>query len=315
MSDRPDTRPSPVTLPDLSDRRVVLTGGSDGMGVHIAHLLAGAGADLVLPVRNRGKGETTAAAIRAAHPDARVTVVDLDLSSLASVRRCADALVSDGRAVHHLVNNAGVMTPPSQQRTADGFELQLGTNHLGHVALTSHLLPLLRAGGGRVTWQTSIAARRGRMPWDDVNSERSYDAMAAYRASKLACALYGFELDRRSRAAGWGITSNVSHPGVAPTSLLAARPELGRSNDTVGVRVIRWLSARGILAGTAESAGQPALLAATDPDGGGRFYGPSGPGSLGGAPGRQRLWAPLRDEAAAARLWDLSHELIGVTVP
>ncbi len=155
------------------------------------------------------------------------------------------------------------MTPPDRQTTADGFELQLGTNHLGHFALVGHLLPLLRAGRARVTSQASVAARSGSIHWDDLDWERSYDGMAAYRQSKIACGLFGLELSRRSAAAGWGITSNLSHPGVAPTSLLAARPELGRADDTTGVKVIRWLSAHGLLVGTVESARLPALMAAT----------------------------------------------------
>ncbi len=203
------------------------------------------------------------------------------------------------------------MTPPERQTTADGFELQLGTNHLGHVALTARLLPLLRAGRARVVSQTSVAARRGSIDWDDLNSERRYDGMRAYRRSKIAVGLFGLELGRRSAAAGWGVTSAVSHPGVAPTSLLAARPEVGRSADTAGVRMIRWLSARG-LAGTPDGAGLPALLAATAPDGDGRFYGPQGLGNTAGAPGEQRLWAPLRDAGEAARVWEASQGLTGV---
>src|SRR6185369_10714723 len=141
--------------------------------------------------------------------------------------------------IHLLVNNAGVMTPPSRQATADGFELQFGSNHLGHFALVAHLLPLLRAGRARVTSQISIAANQGSINWDDLNWERSYVGLRAYSQSKIAFGLFG--LDRQSKAHGWGVTSNLSHPGVAPTSLLAARGELGRSRDTSGQRVIRFL--------------------------------------------------------------------------
>ena len=170
---------------------------------------------------------------------------DLELSSLASVAALAEKLREDGTPIRILINNAGVMTPPQRQTTSDGFELQLGTNHLAHFALTAHLLPLLRAGEARVTTQTSIAARRGSIHWDDLNAEHTYDGDRSYQQSKLACGLFGLELSRRSRAGGWGISSTVSHPGVAPTSLLASRPELGRTEDTAGVRVIRWLSAQG----------------------------------------------------------------------
>jgi NAD(P)-dependent dehydrogenase (short-subunit alcohol dehydrogenase family) len=140
--------------------------------------------------------------------------------------------------------------------------------------------------------------------------------MAAYSQSKIAFGLFALELDRRSRAGGWGITSNVSHPGVAPTSLLMPRAELGRDRPTRGRRVISALSARGILVGTPESAGLPALLAATSPEAeGGRFYGPRGPGNVGGAPAEQRLYRSLRGVEEAARVWEVSQELTGVPFP
>jgi NAD(P)-dependent dehydrogenase (short-subunit alcohol dehydrogenase family) len=300
-----------LTLPDLTGRRAVVTGASDGMGLGMAASLAAAGAEVLMPVRNRAKGEAAVATIRATVPDARLGLRDLDLSSLASVAELAGQLVDEAVPIDLLVNNAGVMTPPERQSTVDGHELQLGTNHLGHFALTGRLLPLLRAGRARVTSQSSVAARRGTIHWADLDWERSYDGMAAYRQSKIACGLFGFELSRRSAAAGWGITSNVSHPGVAPTSLLAARPELGRARDTVGVRVIRWLSAHGVLAGTVETAKLPALLAVTTGEDGG-FYGPQWPGNAGGPPGPQDLWATLRRDADAARLWEVSEELTGV---
>jgi NAD(P)-dependent dehydrogenase (short-subunit alcohol dehydrogenase family) len=225
-------------------------------------------------------------------------------------------LRDEGRPIHVLINNAGVMTPPDRRTTSDGFELQLGTNHLGHFTLVAHLMPLLRAGRARVTSQTSVAAARGRINWDDLGWERSYDGMAAYRQSKIAVGLFGRELDRRSREHGWGITSNVAHPGVAPTSLLAARPELGRADDTGGVRLIRALSARGILVGTAESAGLPALLAATTPDeDAAHLFGPSGFQHLGGPPATQPLYRPLRDEEDASRLWQVSESLTRVSFP
>ncbi|MDT9594974.1 SDR family oxidoreductase [Nocardioides zeae] len=304
-----------VAVPDQTGRRAVVTGGSDGIGLGIATALARAGAEVVLPVRNRAKGEAAVARIREQAPSATVRLEDLDLASLASVAALGERLVTEGRPLHLLVNNAGLMTPPERGTTADGFELQLGTNHLGHFALTAALLPLLREGRGRVTSQTSIAARSGSVHWDDLQWTADYDGMAAYRQSKIACGLFAAELARRSAAGGWGVTSTLAHPGVAPTSLLAARSEVGRAEDTRGVRLIRWLSARG-LTGTPESAALPALLAATTSDptsqGAVAFFGPQGPGRVGGPPGPQRLWRPLRDDAAAARLWDVSEELTGV---
>ncbi|WP_433728671.1 SDR family oxidoreductase [Actinoplanes sp. CA-051413] len=266
---------STIPVPDLSGKLAVVTGASDGVGLGLAARLAGAGAEVVLPVRNRRKGEAAVARIRQQHPQAAVSLRDLDLSSLDSVAALGATLRGEDRPIHILVNNAGVMTPPDRQSTADGFELQFGSNHLGHFALVSHLLPLLRAGRARVTSQISIAANQGAINWDDLNWERSYNGGRAYSQSKIAFGLFGLELDRRSRAAGWEISSNLAHPGIAPTSLLAARPELGRARDTAGVRIIRALSARGLIVGNLETAPLPALLAATTPDAGGRFYGPA----------------------------------------
>lgn len=301
-----------ITIPDLNGQRAVVTGASDGIGLGIATRLAQAGAEVIMPVRNTAKGEAAVATIRAQHPQAKLSLEALDLSSLASVAALGAKLRAGGAPIHLLINNAGVMMPPDRQVTADGFELQFGTNHLGHFALTGHLLPLLSAGRARVTSQTSIAARSGEINWDDLNWEHGYDGMRAYRQSKIAFGLFGLELARRSTAARWGITSNISHPGVAPTSLLAARPELGRDKDTAGVRLIRWLSAHGLGAGTVDSAKLPALMAATAPEPG-VFFGPTWPGNAGGPPGPQKLWKPLRDSAAAARAWEVSQELTGVT--
>ncbi|MDF2048040.1 SDR family oxidoreductase [Microbacterium sp. Kw_RZR3] len=302
-----------ITLPSLAGRRVVLTGGSDGMGLVMAERLAAAGAELVLPVRNREKGERAARGIRDRHPDARIALHDLDLASLESVASFGAALETEGMPVHILINNAGVMTPPERQTTVDGHEVQFGTNHLGHVALVGHLLPLLKAGGARVVSQVSIAAARGRIEWDDLESERRYDGQRAYSASKIALGLFARELDERSRREGWGLRSVVAHPGVAPTNLLAARPEIGRTADTTAVRVIRWMSARGLVVGTASTAALPALLAATTDDPrSDRLYGPTGLGHLGGGPGTHPLYRPLRDLDEAARVWDTSLRLAGV---
>ena len=305
-----------IDIPSLTGKRAVVTGGSDGIGLRIATRLAQAGAEIVLPVRNAQKGAAAAAGIREAAPHARVRTTPLDLSSLDSIAAFGAAMNADAQPVHLLINNAGVMTPPTRQTTADGFELQFGTNHLGHVALVAHLLPVLRAGRARVTSQVSVAASRGGIHWSDLQWEHSYDGMRAYRQSKIAFGLFGLELDRQSEVHGWGITSNLSHPGVAPTSLLAARPELGRADDTMSVRMIRWASARGLIVGTPESAALPALLGATAPDSrGGRLYGPRGPGHVGGAPAEQRLYAPLTNGEDAARIWRVSQELTGVSFP
>lgn len=296
-----------ITIPNLSGQRAVITGASDGMGLRMAARLAAAGAEVIMPVRNMAKGE---AAIATIAPESNVSLRSLDLSSLESVAALSNTLRGEGRPIHLLINNAGVMSPPSRQTTVDGFEVQFGTNYLGHFALVAGLLPLLCDGGARVTSQLSIGARRGTINWEDLNWEHSYDAMRAYCQSKIALGLFGLELERRSRANGWEITSNLAHPGVAPTSLLAARPELDRGKDTPQYRLIRSLSARGILLGTVESAGLPALMAATDPKAKpGVLYGPRGFGNLGGPPAEQKMYAPLRSIDDASRIWKVSEEL------
>lgn len=303
-----------ITLPDLHGKRAVITGASDGMGLVMARRLAGAGAEVILPVRNRAKGDAAIAAIRDVHPDADVSLRDLDLSSLASAAAFGDTVSSEDQPIHVLINNAGVMTPPERQTTVDGLEVQFGTNHLGHFALVAHLLPSLRAGRARVTSQLSVAAAKGTIDWADLSGSTRYDGMKAYRQSKIALGLFGLELHRRSVAEGWGIVSNIAHPGVAPTNLLAARPELGRSQDTGARRIVRLMSAVGLV-GTVETAGLSALYAATSPDAsGGQFYGPSGPGNMTGKPGEQKLYRPLESQDDARRIWAVSEELAGVRV-
>ncbi|MEU1952760.1 SDR family oxidoreductase [Nocardia rhamnosiphila] len=311
----PRTRPD-ITVPDLSGKLAVVTGASDGVGLALTTRLAAAGAEVVMPVRNRRKGEAAIAKIERRHPEAAVSLRDLDLSSLDSVAALGDTLRGENRPIHILVDNAGVMTPPDRQTTTDGFELQFGSNHLGHFALVAHLLPLLRAGRARVTSQISVAANENAINWDDLNWERSYNGRRAYSQSKIAFGLFGLELDRRSRAGGWGITSNLSHPGVVPTSLLAARPEVGRTQDTVAVRAIRALSRRGILFGTVETALLPALVAVTAPDaGGGLLYGPSGFRHLSGPPAEQALYSRLRGADDAKRIWAISEQLTRTSFP
>ncbi|WP_032376808.1 SDR family oxidoreductase [Rhodococcoides fascians] len=298
-----------LSIPDLNGKRAVVTGASDGIGTVIATRLARAGAEVVMPVRSAAKGERAAESIRAAVPGAQVSTRELDLSSLNSVAALASELVSEGRPIDVLVNNAGVMQPPERQVTQDGFELQFGTNHLGHFALTLALLPLLRAGRARVTHQTSIAARSATINWDDLNWERSYDVMKAYSQSKLAVALFARELDARSRAGGWGITSNMAHPGISPTNLLAAQPGLGRPKDSAGRRLIGVLARVGI-AGTVDSAAQPGVIAAAGTvSRGDQFVGPAR--LIGGPPAEVGLWKPLRNMDDARRLWEASEELTG----
>ncbi|KQQ00035.1 MULTISPECIES: SDR family oxidoreductase [unclassified Rathayibacter] len=298
-----------IPIPDLTGRLAVVTGASDGIGRVIATRLAAAGAEIVMPVRSAAKGEAAAEAIRRAIPGATVSTRPLDLSSLRSVTALAESLVQEGRPLDLLVNNAGVMQPPHRQVTEDGLELQFGTNHVGHFALTLGLMPLL--GHARVVHQTSIAARSGSIDWDDLNGERRYDTMRSYVQSKIAVALFALELDSRSRAADWGVTSTLAHPGISPTNLLAAQPGLGRPQQVRGRGLIELLARVGV-AGTVESAAQPALLAAIAAEGGG-FFGPTR--LIGGPAARRDLWAPMRRTDDARRLWEVSESLIGSRFP
>ncbi|MFJ2617695.1 SDR family oxidoreductase [Glutamicibacter sp. NPDC087344] len=303
-----------IELPDLAHRRALVTGASDGIGLGIATRLAAAGAEVIMPVRNHAKGQAARAKILDAVPAATVRLMALDLSSLESVKALSAQLLLQAAPIHILINNAGVMTPPSRQSTADGFELQFGTNHLGHFALVGRLLPLLRAGRARVTSQVSVAANQHRVNWDDINWERSYNGRQAYSQSKIAAGLFGLALNSRSAAQGWGITSNLSHPGVAPTNLLAARQELGRPRQTPLRTVIQALSDRGVIFGTVESAQLPALKAATDPvSSAGKLFGPSGFRHLGGPPAEQPVYSRLLSTSDADRMWQVSEKLTGVS--
>ncbi|MFI2489111.1 SDR family oxidoreductase [Promicromonospora kroppenstedtii] len=325
-----------VVVPDLGGRRALVTGASDGIGLALAERLARAGAELVLPVRNPAKGEAAVARLRAAVPDAVVGTRPLDLAALDSVAALAADLLADGRPIDLLVANAGVMTPPTRHTTADGFELQLGTNHLGHMALVGRLLPLLRAsgsgtsdgrpGGARVTTMSSAAARFGAIDWADLNSERAYSPVRAYNFSKLAQLMFALELDRRSRAHGWGIVSNAAHPGTTYTGLYAAGPALGTGTGTgTGTStaepprmdaVMRRLLGLGVMVQPVEMGILPALQAVTDVTAeGGTFYGPDGVGHFTGSSAPQRVYRAATDEAAASRLWDVSEGLTGVRFP
>jgi NAD(P)-dependent dehydrogenase (short-subunit alcohol dehydrogenase family) len=305
-----------IAVPNLTGKLALVTGGSDGIGLGLARRLADAGAEVILPVRNPKKGAAAVDEITAAVPGAKVTTRALDLSSLASVAALGDTLIAEDRPVNILINNAGVMTPPTYQVTNDGYELQFATNHLGHVALTAHLLPLLRAGRARVTTQVAMAANQNAVNWADLQWEKAYNARKSYSSSKIALGLWGLELNRRSVAGNWGITSNLSHPGLAPTNLLAAQPGMGRRKDTAAVRSIRLSARMGFLAQSVEGGVLPALYAATNPDAqGGHFYGPSGFAHLSGAPAEQKLYSRLTSEQDADKIWEISGRLAHVSFP
>lgn len=305
-----------VTVTGVRGKRVVVTGASDGVGLGLALRLAAAGAELVLPVRNEAKGAAAVERIRTAEPGVEVSTRALDLASLASVQKLAATLEAEGRPIHLLINNAGVMAPPTRHTTEDGFELQFGTNHLGHMALTGRLLPLLREGRARVTTVTSSAARSGKPDWEDLQAEREYAPVRAYNLSKLANLLFALELNRRSTAGGWGIVSNAAHPGTTLTNLYASGPNLGRSRPSPHEAIVRRLARWGLLVQSVDAGLLPLLYAATSPEAdGGQLYGPDGLGQFTGGPTRLAVYKSARDGATAARMWRVSEELTGVRFP
>jgi NAD(P)-dependent dehydrogenase (short-subunit alcohol dehydrogenase family) len=305
-----------VSVPDLTGRVAVVTGGSDGLGLGLAVRLARAGAEVVLPVRNPAKGAAAVQKIHSAVPDATVSTRDLDLASLESIAALAASLRRESRPIDILINNAGVMAPATRQTTADGLELQFGTNHIGHVALVARLLPLLRLRGARVTTMSSSAARSAAVNWADLQSERKYSPIRSYGQSKLANLLFGLELDRRSKAGGWGVVSTVAHPGTTLTNLYASGPNLGRTRSAPYERIMKRLLQWGLFVQTVDAGLQPALYAATSPQAqGGRFYGPDGIGQFTGGPTELPLYRSVRVERDAARLWTVSERLARVEFP
>lgn len=303
------------TSVDLNHKLVLLTGASDGIGFALAGRLAAAGAELLLPMRNAEKGAAARTRLHAAAPDAAITTYPMDLASLSSVEGLVDRLKAEGRPIDILIANAGIMMPPTRHVTEDGIELQFATNHLGHAALIGGLLPLLQAGRARVTSVSSAAARSGKLDWNDLQSER-YSPTRAYMASKLAQMLFALELDRRSTASGWGLTSNVAHPGTTLTNLYAAGPNLGKTRPSAYEGIVKRLAALRLFVQSVDSGLLPPLMAATDAAArGGRFYGPDGLGHFTGNAAEQTIYPAAKSLDAAARIWDVTEELTGVRFP
>ncbi|OBB73747.1 SDR family oxidoreductase [Mycobacterium sp. 852014-52144_SCH5372336] len=303
-------------VPDLSGRLAVVTGANSGLGFGLARELSAAGADVILAVRNHAKGEAAIAQIRRAVPRASTRIAQLDLASLESVAALGEQLTAEGRPIDILINNAGVMTPPQRQTTDDNFELQFGANHLGHFALTGHLLPRLRAAeAARVVTVSSIAATQRGLTFDDPNAEQGYRPIRSYGMAKLAQLMFAKELDQRSRAHGWGVMSNAAHPGLSKTNLLSGA-SYGRDKPTLNARLTRatwrllpfmWLDVdEGI---------KPTLYAATSPGAeGGAYYGPRGfYETAGGGVGFAKVPAAVHRADERQRLWQLSEELTAVT--
>lgn len=290
---------------ELNGKRIVLTGSSHGIGFEAAGILASKGAEVVLAVRNREKGEKAAAKIRPLNGSKPVTVMNLDLADLESVRKFAEEYATRFDRLDVLINNAGVMIPPYKM-TKDGFELQFGTNHLGHFALTGHLLPVvMNTPLSRIVTISSIAARRAKIHFDNLDGSKGYNPMTFYRQSKLANLLFAMELQNRLEVAGSTTISVACHPGISVTNLLSR----GTGRETG--RVMKALM--GIVAQPASMGALPTLYAATHPDlRGGEFIGPDGPGNTKGYPVLTNDAARLYKPDLAAKLWEVSETLTGV---
>jgi NAD(P)-dependent dehydrogenase (short-subunit alcohol dehydrogenase family) len=286
--------------------RVVVTGANTGLGYFVSEQLAAAGARVVLACRDEGRAAEAVRSIRARVPDADLEVVITDLADLESIRVAAEKISAGGR-VDVLVANAGVLGSKKRKTTRDGFELQFGTNHLGHFALVSRLLPALsESGQGRIVHVGSIAHRFSRLDLDDPMMVAKYRSNLAYSRSKLAVMTFGFELDRRLRASGSSVRSVVAHPGFSWDVLSEKRP---------GIFTKRWLPAPlvGLLRTFSQGKDQgarPLSAAALGPDvHGGEYWGPDGWFQLTGAPALVHAKKHAHNRKAAARLWNLSARL------
>ncbi|HEX9019083.1 MAG TPA: oxidoreductase [Anaerolineaceae bacterium] len=299
-------------IPDLHGRQVVITGANSGIGFFTALELAGKGAHVTLAVRSVERGEAAAQDIRKRYPASAVRVLPLDLADLASINRFAVDYRQRGAPLDILINNAGVMNIPFR-RTADGFEMQFGTNHLGHFALTGLLLPvLLSAPAARIVTVSSINHNFGRIDFDNLDGSKKYGGFPAYNQSKLANVLFAYELQRRLAAHGAKTISVACHPGYASTNLQSAGSRMTGSR----LGLVFWSFANAIMAQPAEMGALPSLYAAVAPGvPGGSFVGPLGLGGIRGTPGVVRSNPRSYDMETARRLWQVSEALTGVTYP
>jgi len=299
-------------VPDQAGKLVVVTGANSGTGKEAARRLAEAGARVVLAVRTIAKGEQAREEILAHHPGAELEVRRVDLADLASVGEFADSLKADGTPVDVLINNAGVMAPPTRMTTADDFELQFGSNFLGPFALTVRLLPLvLAAPGPRVVTMSSGVASYGRIRFDDPQWKRGYRPNLAYAQSKLADLMMTLHLADLARQRGWNLISNAAHPGFTRTNLQTAGASLGRDKPKrTPMNSFGFLPSQPVGPGT-----EPLLYAATSPDAvNGGYYGPSGWFGLVGPTTTVRPPRRARDAVIANRLWAEAERLTGVSL-
>src|ERR1700735_1450553 len=300
-------------VPDQAGKLVVVTGANSATGQEAARRLAGAGAHVVMAVRTIAKGEQARAEILAAHPGAKLDIHRIDLADLASVAEFADGLIADGTPVDVLINNAGVMAPPTRMTTADDFELQFGSNFLGPFALTMRLLPLvLAAQAPRVVTMSSGGASYGRIRFDDLQWKRGYRPNLAYAQSKLADLMLTLRLADLATGHGWNLMSNAAHPGFTRTNLQTAGASLGRDKPKrTPFNSFSILPSQEVGPGT-----EPLLYAATDPGAvNGGYYGPSRWVGLVGPVTPVRPPRRARDAATAARLWAQAEQLTGVSLP
>ena len=291
-------------IPSQDGKLVIVTGSSSGLGLETAKVLAAKGAEVIVATRDPAKGTHAVSRIgRLASFEA------LDLANLGSVKAFAARLIEKGRPIDLLINNAGLAAPPKRQTTYDGFELQFGTNFLGHFALTARLVPLLLQGASpRVVTVSSLVDKRGRIDFEDLMSERRYSPTRSYSQSKLADLIFSRELQRRADAKGWGLLSLAAHPGMAKTELTKARP--GQAVLRINTVVDALLP---LIGQTAEQGALPILYAATAPDlPPGSYYGPSGFLELKGPPAPASSSASSRDPELAARLWLEAERLTAV---
>ena len=296
-------------IPDQHGKCVIITGANSGIGYQAALAMAGKGAEVVLAVRNLEKGGKAVAKICRAHPDARIEPMLLDLADLSSVHRFAETLAQRHSTLAMLINNAGVMGIPYRQ-TVDGFEMQFGTNHLGHYALTGLLLPLLAATPqARVVTVSSMMHRFGSINFDDLNGAKKYNPWVAYSQSKLANLLFAYELQRRLANADINAISVGCHPGYAATNLQFVAAQMNHSR----LQELQNRVANTLFAQSAAMGALPTLYAATASGiTGGQFIGPLGLGKMRGYPGVDRSSARSYDIVTARKLWSVSEELTGI---
>ena len=301
------------TVPDQAGKLIVVTGANSGTGKEATRRLAAAGAHVVMAVRTVTKGEQAREEILARHPGSRLEVRRVDLADLASVKEFADGLIAAGRPVDVLINNAGVMAPPTRMTTADGFELQFGSNFLGPFALTVRLLPLvLDAAAPRVVTMSSGVASYGRIRFDDPQWQRGYRPNLAYAQSKLADLMMTLHLADLATRRGWNLVSNGAHPGFTRTNLQTAGASLGRDTPKrTPFNSFNVLPSQQVEQGT-----EPLLYAATSADAvNGGYYGPSRWFGLIGPTTTVRPPRRSRDAAVAARLWSEAERLTGAALP